>query len=819
MMYSMKKLFLFFSIVLCAVSVCAADCQDGPYGLLINGSTKVEASAWGDSDFEGRKQYKASCVKLSEGDVIKLINLSCDDTWSVDLDPYGEYQKFSGGKSSGQITCTTAGSYDFYIKLSMEKGDVLYIGPGENCSSGSDDDDSGKKEDDDDSGKKDDDDDSGKKDDDTPKDYTSSVPSQCTDVMLQAFYWDSNADKKHGNTRWTTLQSQASEIAAYFDLVWLPPSAKSSGGVGYLPSQYCNQNSAWGARDELETLISTLHAGGSKVIADIVINHSNNKSTWCDYYEEDFGEYGKFYPDASWICRTDEMNSNKSAGTCYGKATGSADDGYGDEANYADARDWDHNNAQVREMCRAYLKWLKAEMKYDGWRYDYCKGFHNSHVNDYNSAAKNYFSVMEYWDGNAATLWSRIQDAGCNTLTFDFATKYTAFNNSIAANNYSGCKGSGLLGAGHSKYAVTFVDSHDTYQRDNNEFGGKGNSMTSALKARLLQCNAFMLSMPGVPCVFYPHWKEYKSEIAPMVLARKAVGVHSESSVSDEADASGYRAAVSGKNGTLVLELGNRVSTTKSGYTKAAHGTGYAMWIKTTTAVAPKLLVSPASSTFKTESLTITMSAVGGTETAQIYYTTDETDPRTSATRIQYTAPVTITATTVIKAYLLTASTQSSVYTYEYVKKEPQTTPIIVSFLKPDSWTKIYLYSWTTSGTKTTEHTGKYPGTELTVTNANGYHYHQFDATLREVNFIFNAGSGKEQTSDLWTDEDVCYSWSSGAEKKEADCATPMAVEQVRTEDIPALDLTLPMYNVLGIPVDARYHGIVIQQGHAYLLP
>ncbi len=808
----MRKVLLFlFSLVVFSKAY-SADCGDGPYGLLINGSTKVEAPAFGDPDHEGRKQYKAGCVKLSEGDVIKLINLSCDATWVVDLDTYGEYKKFSGGKSAGQITCSVAGSYDFYIKISIDIGDALYIGPGENCTDIPDTEDP---DDPDNPDSGDDDDDDG----DTPKDYASSVPSQCQDVMLQAFYWDSNADKKHGNTRWNTLLEQASEISAYFDLVWLPPSAKSSGGVGYLPSQYCNQNSAWGTRDELETLISALHAGGSKVIADIVINHSNNKSSWCDYYEEDFGEYGKFYPDASWICRTDEVNSDKSSGTCYGKATGSADDGYGDEANYAAARDWDHNSEQVRAMCRAYLQWMKAEMKYDGWRYDYCKGFHNSHVNDYNSAAKNYFSVMEYWDGNAATLWSRIQDAGCNTLTFDFATKYTAFNNSLAANNYSGCKAPGLLGLGKSKYAVTFVDSHDTYQRDNNEFGGLGNSMTSALKARLLQCNAFMLSMPGVPCVFYPHWKEYKSEIAPMVLARKAVGVHSESAVSDEADASGYRATVTGKNGTLILELGNRVSSSKSGYTKAASGTGYAIWIKTTTAVAPKLLVSPVSSTFKTESLTITMSAVGGTETAQIHYTTDETDPRTSSTRVQYTAPFSITATTVVKAYLLTASTQSNVYTYEYNKKEPQTTPIIVSFRKPPTWEKVYLYSWTISGTKTTEHTGKWPGTELTVTNSNGYHYYQFDASLTEVNFIFNAGSGKEKTSDLWTDEDVCYIWSGGAEKKLSDCSSTInSVENVKPGDnVPTLDITLPMYNILGQPVTASYQGIILQNGYKFI--
>ena len=79
------------------------------------------------------------------------------------------------------------------------------------------------------------------------------------------------------------------------------------------------------------------------------------------------------------------MNSNPAAGDC--KATGNPDDGYGSEANYEAGRDWDHNNAKVREMCKAYLKWLRNDIKIDGFRYDYCKGFHNSHINDYNTAA------------------------------------------------------------------------------------------------------------------------------------------------------------------------------------------------------------------------------------------------------------------------------------------------------------------------------------------------------------------------------------------------------------------------------------------------
>ena len=121
--------------------------------------------------------------------------------------------------------------------------------------------------------------------------YSSSVPSACPDVMLQGFYWDSNQDKYYGCTRWWNLQKEAEEISSYFDLIWLPPSAMSSGGVGYHPKQYSNQNSDWGQRGELEYLIKQLHDGGTKVIADMVINHIDSKEGWCSFYDQDFWEY------------------------------------------------------------------------------------------------------------------------------------------------------------------------------------------------------------------------------------------------------------------------------------------------------------------------------------------------------------------------------------------------------------------------------------------------------------------------------------------------------------------------------------------------
>ncbi len=798
----MKKRFLSLFLLLCAFACTYA----ASFGILINGKTYYAGTKNEQAQDPSFQEYMALGVPVKAGDQLQLCDKEEAATWVVALDN----ASVAGISLSGEhYVCSTAGCYNFYIKLKFG-ADQLYIGAAEGDCSGN-------------AGEPYGGDNPNPNPDPNPNpnpdpSYAGSVPDACTDVILQAFYWDSYKSGAHGDTKWTTLMGQTSEINAYFDYVWLPPSAKSSGGVGYLPAQYSNQNSAWGTRADLEKLIAAFHAGNTRVIADMVVNHAANVSNWCDFYENNFGEYGTFAPDASWICKTDEMNSDSKAGSCRGRATGAADDGYGDEANYGAARDWDHDSEDVRAMFRAYAKWMKNEMGYDGFRYDYCKGFHNSHVSDYNSAAQIGFSVMEYWDGNANTLWNRICDANKNTLTFDFATKYTAFNNSLAAGNYSGMKGCGLLGAGHSKYAVTFVDNHDSYQRDNNEFCGKGNSMSAANKAKTIQANAFILSMPGVPCVFYPHWKEFKAEIQPMILARKAVGVHSESPVKDEGDAGGYRATVTGKNGMLIVEFGNKVSASQAGYTKAASGTGYAIWTKVTQDVAPVLVIDPGTCTYKTESLSITMKAIGGSGTATIYYTLDSTDPRSSSTRKTYSAPITIKGTVTLKAYAATAKAQTDVQEQTYTYKAPQTRPITVKFYKPAAWKILNLYAWVEGEKAATELLGKWPGTEITVQDSEGFYYYQFDESIKEVNFIFSnkVGDVGEKTSDLWTDEDVCYGWASGAEVLLEDCNAPTAVENTQ-EDIPTLDPTQPMYNVLGQPVSADYQGVIIQNAHKYM--
>ena len=411
-----------------------------------------------------------------------------------------------------------------------------------------------------------------------PTDYASAVPDKCTDIMLQAFYWDSDADKGFGDTKWQSLTAQAEEIGKYFSLVWLPPSAAPSPGGIYIPSCYSTQSSSkFGKKSALEALLAALHKNGVRVVADIVINHCGNANNACDYNELDFGSYGKFYPQSNWMTSNDEGVSK------YGCSGGSnADDGQnGNDANYGDARDWDHKNPDVQKMCRAYLQWMKNEMKYDGFRFDFAGGFHTSHLNDYNSASKPYFSVMEYWNGDAGHLKSRVDDAGKNTLAFDFPNRYSAFKGGIAKGKYEGCKNSGLRGQGYSKYAVTFIDNHDTFQRTNTESDITESTNGSSINNQsvILQCNAYMLALPGVPCVFWPHWIRYKSEIQQMITARRMAGIHSESSMQEEAGGDYYRATVQGKYGSVKVMLGSAANdAAPSGYKQAVKGNGYAMY-------------------------------------------------------------------------------------------------------------------------------------------------------------------------------------------------------------------------------------------------
>ena len=534
----------------------SANSLAAPYFVCINGNTYYYAAPTGVVDFQGREQFKVECVDFNTGDRLTCYDAGSLTNWHINaIDSFGAFNNFANNGEA--FVCKTPETYDVYIKLAYND-DMWYIQEsGAGCTPA-------------------------EPTDPAKPVYTTSVPEQCPDVMLQCFYWNSYQDQGYGRTKWIDIKPQAAEMGQWFDLIWLPPSSKATGGTGYLPTRYDMLDSDWGTKANLLSIINTFHYNGARVVADVVANHCSGSTGWCKLSQENFGAFGTFAPDMSWICSTDEAFTE---GHCT-DAAGNPDDGYGPEANYESGRDWDHTASKVREFFRAYESWLIETVGYDGFRYDYCKGFHNSHINEYNNAAKAYFSVMEYWDGDVNVLWNHICDAGQNTLTFDFATKYTAFNNGIGSGNYNGCRGAGLPGAGKSRYAVTFLDSHDSFQRDDNEFLGKNNSMKNqANKDKVMQCNAYLLSMPGIPCIFYPHWVTFKDDLKKLINARYKAGVHSESAVNDESGNGYYKATISGTNGAIRLLLGpnSGYNTTPQGFTLAAKGNGWGVYYQMVT--------------------------------------------------------------------------------------------------------------------------------------------------------------------------------------------------------------------------------------------
>lgn len=394
------------------------------------------------------------------------------------------------------------------------------------------------------------------------------VPSQSEDVMLQAFYWNS-----HGETKWTQLTSQADEIGSTFTLVWLPPASSAefggSSNMGYHPYQWSNLSSSWGNKAGLTALIQALKAKNCRAIADIVINHHAGSNDCCSFPTENFGTYGSYQFDATCVPRNDES----------GKGQGGNDAGYGDNpsGSYSACRDLDHSNSKVQNACKAYLQWMKNEIGYDGWRYDLVKGYLGKYNKMYNAAAGAYMSVGEYYDSSYDGLLNWVKETGYTSMVFDFAfhDQMVKWGGGSDYSQLAWLDGSTPRPAGlcHSpasrKYAVTFIDNHDTDEKHTD-----GNW---PYRGDWEKANAVMLAAPGIPCVFWRHWSACKSNIKKMIAARKAVGIHSESDVVVNNTNGYYEATATGHRGKLKCFVGGGWSA-PSGYTLACQGTGWAYY-------------------------------------------------------------------------------------------------------------------------------------------------------------------------------------------------------------------------------------------------
>jgi alpha-amylase len=388
-------------------------------------------------------------------------------------------------------------------------------------------------------------------------------PSQYGGVMLQGFYWDSYAD-----TKWTNLESQADEMSAFFDLIWVPNSAyanASSNNMGYHPVYWFNHKSAFGTEAELRSMIQTFKQKGTGIIEDVVINHrASVGSNWLVFPKETYNGV-EYELTAADICSDDEAKDNGYT------PTGAKDTGEG----WGGARDLDHTGSNVQKNVMAYEDFLLHDLGYAGFRYDFVKGFAPRFVGLYNKTADVQFSVGECWDGNKTIVTNWLngtkQDGVIQSAAFDFPLKYY-INDAFSQGKWSRLNGGCLADDNNYKrYAVTFVDNHDT-----------GRSGECPLYANVEAANAYILTMPGTPCVWLGHWKTYKTTIKRLITVRRAVGITNQSAIiTKQAKTNGYVLVTEGQNGNAALLLGSltEADLPTGNYKLALEGTSYKLYV------------------------------------------------------------------------------------------------------------------------------------------------------------------------------------------------------------------------------------------------
>ena len=568
--------------------------------------------------------------------------------------------------------------------------------------------------------------------------------SDYSGVMLQGFSWDS-----YNESQWKVLEKQADELKNYIDLVWLPQSGKcleTTQVMGYMPYYYFNQNSSFGSEAELRSLITKFKAAGIGAIADVVINHRNTEG-WYTFPAETYKGV-TYQMQSTDICKNDDGGTTATQAATDGVSLSQNND---EGTDFGGCRDIDHKSENVQKVIKAYLKYLKDDLGYTGFRYDMVKGFDGSHVADYNDATGVEYSVGEYWDGNDK-IESWINRTNKKSAAFDFQFRYNvrdavngAANGKVAtSSDWSKLNSNDNLmhDANYRRYAVTFVENHDTQYRSETE-------QNDPLRKDTIAANAYMLAMPGTPCIFQPHWNAYKSEIKEMIAARKYAGITNMSNYANkQSKKTLYVNEVTGTKHKLLVAVGNDADkyAGETGYTKILSGYHYAYFLSND---AETSWTSMPSGSYE-EGFKTTLTAVSQTEGAKLVYTLDGSNPTSKSTTVESGKEISINGTCTLKVGLLVNGEVRNIATHQYTIEKFKAYKFMV-YVNADAvnWNSLYCYTWKKAASV------EWPGEKMTETKTIGgktWYYKEvsIDNATEVVNVIFNStGTDKPQTVDI----------------------------------------------------------------------
>ena len=574
-------------------------------------------------------------------------------------------------------------------------------------------------------------------------------PANYSGVMLQGFYWDSFSDSK-----WTHLEAQAPELGQYFNLVWIPQSANCGGkSMGYDDLYwFSNYNSSFGSEDELRSLIKSFKANGIGTIADVVINHRKNVSTWFDFPVETYK--GVTYEMKSTdICANDDGGKTKKEADKQGVKLSSNNDTGED---WSGMRDLDHNSTNVQTIVKAYLDMLLNDFGYAGFRYDMVKGYSGKFTGIYNDAAKPAYSVGEYWDGNVSVVKNWLEATKVNdkitSAVFDFPIRYVV-RDAIKA-NWSTVKADGLANnPAYKQYAITFVENHDTEYRSSSE-------QQDPIRKDTLAANAYILASCGTPCVFYKHWIDCKKDIKAMINARQLAGITNTSNTTFNAfRGEGYNGIRTvGDKATLIAIVGPNAKkyTAPNTYAELLNGYHYRYFMPKKANLA---WVDLPSGDYEGE-MKAKLVAVSNADDAQLVYTTDGTEPTASSKKAKSGEEIEIPfGETTLKVGLLMNGAVSGILTRTYkVEKPAAFDPYdITVYANADKvgWTSGFnFWAWCDSPKENLTVKNAWPGDKITQykeIDGKKWFYQTYKIKSRNymVSFVFSTGTGSPQTVDF----------------------------------------------------------------------
>lgn len=506
--------------------------------------------------------------------------------------------------------------------------------------------------------------------------------------------------------------------------------------------------SYFGTEPELRALIAAYRNAGTGAVEDVVANHRGCFGTWdfvndngnityhstkanLDFPEEDYtGQFANLGWDAiisgqtnygteriAWdlydVCSDDESADNG------GNPQGGPDCGGKGEW----ARDIQHHNPNTRAKVVKYLDYLRNDLGYLGFRYDYAMGFEGKHYGEYNTILRPPFSVGEYWGSKediSSWIGSTSMEGNYQSAAFDFPLM-SKINEAFNDGHFRWLRDAGLIGDHDMRrYVVTFVDNHDTFKDLPTD--GSNYNYQHRTNHNIEEANAFILAMPGTPCLFYPHFMhpQWHDHICNMVKARRAAGVHNMSEIVSvtETGNDGITWIVQGTNGQVCLQLGDAASgVTPEGFQEVFH-TGICRYSITSgldwenNTKSPLLtgypIISRSTCAFSSD---ITVNVKPSLPDITLVYTTDGSDPTASSERITSASGMDFTfdATTQLKVGVLTGDVVQSIVSNKYAKTDEANSVTI--YVKADDAPNLYLWSSTKdyypngawAGNKTTE--------------------------------------------------------------------------------------------------------------------